>query len=141
MITLAALQMKSVCGDVAANLARIGEAAIEAAGKGASLLITPELGLTGYGAGDAIGELAETADGPLVKRLQAISAETGVAMIAGFAERAGPRSSTALFMSMARQSPSSTANPIFTATMSARCSPRPLRARRCSRIAASNAAC
>ncbi|OBZ92563.1 hydrolase [Pararhizobium polonicum] len=88
MITLAALQMKSESGDVAANLARIAQAAKDAAAAGASLLITPELGLTGYGAGDIIRDLAEPADGPLVKRLQAISAETGVAIIAGFAEKA-----------------------------------------------------
>jgi len=89
MITLAALQMKSESGDIAANLARVGEAARDAAGKGASMLITPELGLTGYGAGDIIRDLAEPVDGPLVQRLQAISAETGVAIIAGFAEKAG----------------------------------------------------
>ncbi|MBP1861325.1 carbon-nitrogen hydrolase family protein [Rhizobium herbae] len=88
MITLAALQMKSESGDVAANLARIGQAAKDAAARGASLLITPELGLTGYGAGDIIRDLAEPANGPLLQRLQAISEETGVAIIAGFAERA-----------------------------------------------------
>lgn len=88
MITLAALQMKSESGDVAANLARIEQAAKEAAGRGASLLMTPELGLTGYGAGDIIRDLAEPADGPLVQRLQAISVEIGVAIIAGFAEKA-----------------------------------------------------
>lgn len=88
MITLAALQMKSESGDVAANLARIEQAAKEAAATGASLLITPELGLTGYGAGDVIGEMAETVDGPLVGQLQAISTELGIAIIAGFAERA-----------------------------------------------------
>lgn len=89
MITLAALQMRSESGNVAANLARVEQAARDAAGKGASLLITPELGLTGYGAGDVIRDLAEPADGPLVQRLQAISVETGVAVIAGFAEKAG----------------------------------------------------
>ncbi|WP_426238702.1 carbon-nitrogen hydrolase family protein [Pararhizobium sp. DWP1-1-3] len=88
MITLAALQMKSESGDTAANLARIEQAAREAQAKGASLLITPELGLTGYGAGDIIRELAEPADGPLVKQLQHISTETGIAVIAGFAEKA-----------------------------------------------------
>ncbi|HTO31656.1 MAG TPA: carbon-nitrogen hydrolase family protein [Pararhizobium sp.] len=88
MITLAALQMKSVPGDVAANLARIEQAVKEAAAKGASLLMTPELGLTGYGAGAIIRDLAEPADGPLVKRLQAMSVATGVAIIAGFAEDA-----------------------------------------------------
>jgi predicted amidohydrolase len=88
MITLAALQMKSESGDTAANLARIGQAARDAAVKGASLLISPELGLTGYGAGDIIRELAEPADGTLVKQLQHISTETGIAIIAGFAEKA-----------------------------------------------------
>ena len=89
MITIAALQMKSEGGDVAANLARIEQAAVDAAAKGASLLVTPELCLTGYGAGDIIRDLAEAADGPAVRELQAISARSGIAIIAGFAERAG----------------------------------------------------
>lgn len=89
MITLAALQMKSESGDVAANLARIEKAAAEAAEKGASLLVTPELGITGYGCGELLTRLAEPADGPTVQRLQAISSQTGVAIIAGFAERDG----------------------------------------------------
>ncbi|WP_438752457.1 carbon-nitrogen hydrolase family protein [Pararhizobium sp. O133] len=88
MITLAALQMKSVPGDVAANLARVEQAAKDAAGRGASLLMTPELGLTGYGAGDVIRDLADSADGALVRRLQVISAQSGIAIIAGFAEQA-----------------------------------------------------
>ncbi|MDQ0321438.1 putative amidohydrolase [Pararhizobium capsulatum DSM 1112] len=86
MITLAALQMKSESGDVSANLARIEKAAIEAAAKGASLLITPELGITGYGGGEAVGLLAEPVDGPIVKALQTLSLKTGIALIAGFAE-------------------------------------------------------
>ncbi len=87
MITLAALQMKSESGDTAANLARIEQAARDAKDKGASLLITPELGLTGYGAGDIIRELAEPVDGPLLRQLQAISTDIGIAIIAGFAEK------------------------------------------------------
>ncbi len=89
MMKLAALQMQSVCGDVAANLDRVARAAKEAASKGATLLITPELGLTGYGAGDAIRALAEPVDGPIVRRLMEISRESGIALIAGFAERDG----------------------------------------------------
>jgi predicted amidohydrolase len=89
MIKIAALQMQSSDADVEANLARVEAAAREAAKAGASLLVTPELCLTGYGAGDVITELAEPADGPIVQRLQAISTETGVAIIAGFAERDG----------------------------------------------------
>ncbi|ASY64030.1 5-aminopentanamidase [Sinorhizobium sojae CCBAU 05684] len=86
---LAGLQMKSVGGDIAANLARIEGAAVEAAAKGATLLVTPELGITGYGAGALIAELAQPADGPIVHQLQRISRSAGIAIIAGFAERDG----------------------------------------------------
>jgi predicted amidohydrolase len=89
MMKLAALQMQSAAGDVAANLDRIARAAAEAAGQGATLLLTPELGVTGYGAGEALTALAEAPDGAIVRRLKAISAETGIALIAGFAERDG----------------------------------------------------
>lgn len=86
---LAALQMQAVAGDVAANLARIEKAAREAATAGANLLITPELALTGYGAGEAIRKLAEPAAGEQADRLAAISDATGIGIVAGFAERDG----------------------------------------------------
>ncbi|MCY1325536.1 (R)-stereoselective amidase [compost metagenome] len=89
MMKLAAFQMQSVAGDVAANLDRIARAAKEAAAEGATLLLTPELGVTGYGVGEALTALAEAPDGAIVQRLKAISAETGIAIIAGFAERDG----------------------------------------------------
>ncbi|OHV81376.1 carbon-nitrogen hydrolase family protein [Ensifer sp. LCM 4579] len=89
MMKLAGLQMRSVGGDIAANLARIEGAAAEAAGKGATLMVTPELSITGYGAGAFIAELAQPADGSIVKQLQRISRATGIAIIAGFAERDG----------------------------------------------------
>jgi predicted amidohydrolase len=87
MMRIAALQMQSVPGDVQANLARIERAAIEAARGGADLLITPELGLTGYGAGEAITALAEPANGDQLRALQAISSANRIVIIAGFAER------------------------------------------------------
>ncbi|SIQ33781.1 Predicted amidohydrolase [Rhizobium sp. RU20A] len=89
MARIAALQMKVACGDVAANLARIATAAAEAKAAGADLLVLPELALTGYGADAALAGMAEPVDGPQVTRLRAISRETGVAIIAGFAERDG----------------------------------------------------
>ncbi|MDX0124696.1 hydrolase [Sinorhizobium meliloti] len=87
MMKLAALQMKSIGGDVAANLARIERAAIGASGEGASLLVAPELAITGYGAGEAIRRLAEPADGRIVRELGRISLKTGIAIVAGFAEQ------------------------------------------------------
>lgn len=84
---LAALQMHAVPGDRTANIFRIETAAREAAENGADLLVAPELAVTGYGAGDMISELAEPADGDLAERLAALSRETGVALVVGFAER------------------------------------------------------
>lgn len=86
---IAALQMRAVAGDPAANLARIERAAGEAAAAGATLLIAPELAVTGYGAGEAIGKLAEPADGPLVDRLAAIAERAGLSIACGIAERDG----------------------------------------------------
>lgn len=56
---------------------------------GANLLVVPELAVTGYGAGEQLRALAEPADGAIVTRLAEIALTTGVAVIAGFAERAG----------------------------------------------------
>lgn len=85
---ITALQMRCIAGDVDANLAQIETAARKAAAQGADLLIAPELALTGYGAGDAIAALAEPAGGPAISRLDRIAAETGVAIVTGFAEAA-----------------------------------------------------
>jgi predicted amidohydrolase len=89
MIRLSALQKQTAGADPAANLARIETAAHEAARAGATLLVTPELGITSYGGGEKIRELAEPADGPIVARLGDIARNTGVALVAGFAEKAG----------------------------------------------------
>ena len=86
---LAILQMQAKAGDVAANLARIERAAEDAAAQGAHLLVAPELAVTGYGAGAAMAALAEPANGPAARRLAALSARLGIALIVGFAERDG----------------------------------------------------
>lgn len=86
---IAALQMQAVAGDVEANLARIEAAMRDAARQGATLLVTPELAIPGYGAGDAMAALAEAPEGASWRRLAAMSRETRIAVIAGFAERDG----------------------------------------------------
>ncbi len=86
---LASLQMQAVPGDVTANLVRIARAAREGANAGASILVTPELSVTGYGAGDALDTLAEPPDGPSVRELHALAGEWDIALVAGFAERDG----------------------------------------------------
>ena len=89
MMRIAALQMQAVAGDVEANLGRIEKAMRAASGQGAALLVAPELALQGYGAGTAMAALAEEPAGASWRRLAAVSQETGVAAIAGFAERGG----------------------------------------------------
>ncbi len=86
---IAALQLRAEAGNPAENLASIERAAGEAAAAGAVLLIAPELAVTGYGAGEAIGELAEGVDGPVVDRLAAIAQDAGIAIVCGIAERDG----------------------------------------------------
>lgn len=95
---IALLQMRAVAGDVDANLATIERAAEEAAAGGAELLVTPELATTGYGAGEAIRELAEAIEGPQLARLGNISGRHDLALVAGFAERAGGKVYNALAM-------------------------------------------
>ena len=86
---IAALQMQAVAGGQEENLSRIGKAARKAADAGANLLIAPELALPGYGAGEEMQKLSAGVDGEAVARLAHISVEAGIAIIAGFAERAG----------------------------------------------------
>lgn len=88
---IAALQMVARAGDVRANLAMIGEAAAEAKAAGAEILVAPELAVPGYGAGEAIRALAEPVSGGQLAVLGAMSAEHGIAVLAGFAERAGEK--------------------------------------------------
>ena len=86
---IAILQMIARPGDVTANLKQIEAAAEKAAAGGADLLIAPELATTGYGAADAIRDLAEPAEGAQVTALTAMAERQGLAIVAGFAERDG----------------------------------------------------
>lgn len=89
MMRIAALQMRAVPGEPAANLDRIERAAREAAAAGAKLLVAPELAVTGYGAGDIIRSLAEPVGGDTERRLSHVARKARVGIVAGFAERAG----------------------------------------------------
>lgn len=76
--------------DPAAALDRLADRARAAAEAGARLLVGPEMSLTGYNLEPRVIErLAEPADGPLSSAVAAIAADTGVAIVHGFPERAG----------------------------------------------------
>lgn len=84
---IAVLQMSAAAGDTESNLASIAASAHQAAEGGATILVTPELAVTGYGAGEAMAALASPADGGLISaRLDAIAREAGLVLVAGFAE-------------------------------------------------------
>lgn len=85
---IAGFQMEPVVGDIEANLDKIAGAAAKAAQEDARLLIAPELALTGYGAAEAFPELATPAHGPVTDKLSEIAAVHGIAILAGFAEKA-----------------------------------------------------
>jgi predicted amidohydrolase len=85
---VAALQMQPA-GTVGGNIASIEKAAIAAAAFGAKLLVTPEMGVTGYAIWDDIPHLAETRTGPLIQRVTGIATATNLTIVVGFPERDG----------------------------------------------------
>ncbi len=74
--------------DVAANLSRIAELAAEAAQRGADLVTFPELSVTGL---DDPADRAEPVSGHAVTRLMAIASRHNLHLVAGLAEKDGPR--------------------------------------------------
>jgi predicted amidohydrolase len=90
---VATLQMESVPGDKAANLAKIDRFAAEAAAAGARLLLTPECSVTGYWflrnlSSEQFAALAEPVpDGGSTQALKAIAQRHGISVGAGWIER------------------------------------------------------
>jgi predicted amidohydrolase len=83
VLRIAGLQTAGHPGDVEANLAELERAATTATGRGAELLITPELFLTGYDVGDLLYALAAQ---PLLDRACAIAREHALALVVGLPE-------------------------------------------------------
>jgi predicted amidohydrolase len=77
-------------GTAARNLDRLEARAAAAASAGASLLICPEMFLTGYNIGAAAAaRLAEAADGPSLARAARIARDHGIGLLFGYPERGG----------------------------------------------------
>ncbi|WP_409463348.1 carbon-nitrogen hydrolase family protein [Amycolatopsis sp. GA6-003] len=69
---------------------RLPEAMAAAAERGAELIVTAEMGTTGYHIGaKAVAELAEPADGPRAAELGELAAKHKIAVVYGYPERAG----------------------------------------------------
>ena len=88
VLRIAGLQTAGTPGDVEANLAELELAAADAAAKGARLLITPEMFLTGYDIGPV--QAAENSRLPLTERVADIAVRQKIAILAGLPEPCGP---------------------------------------------------
>jgi NAD+ synthase (glutamine-hydrolysing) len=84
---IALAQLDATVGDLAGNTHRILEAATQAAGQGADLLLTPELSLTGYPPEDLLlrGHFLDACDA----RLAEIAAATPLPLLLGHPQRKG----------------------------------------------------
>ncbi len=82
---------RGVPGSTDEALAALDDAAARAAARGAALLVTGELFLSGYALGDRMARAAEPADGPAARAVAAIAARHGLAVVYGCPERDGAR--------------------------------------------------
>ena len=82
--TIAAAQLAPRLGDLAANLALYESTLTEARGRGADLVVFPELSLTGYLLRDMVSTVALPLDSPEVNRLRELSKD--IAFVAGLVE-------------------------------------------------------
>jgi 5-aminopentanamidase len=87
-VRLGAAQLAPVLGDLGGNRARAATAIAEAAGRGAQLVVAPELCTSGYGFADAAEARAsaEPVDGPSVGGWRDLAAAHGIVIVAGLCE-------------------------------------------------------
>jgi predicted amidohydrolase len=86
-----ALQMEATPGDVAGNVAALVEL-VHSHGRGADLVVTPELVTSGYDLellGSAGLDLAEPLGGPSVATVADVAADVGATVVLGLLERDG----------------------------------------------------
>ena len=88
---IAVCQAEGVNGDVAKAIDLVRSQAEVAASRGASLVVFPEMFLTGYNIGEAAFKLAEPVDGPLAAAVGKIAWDSGVSILYGYPERSGDR--------------------------------------------------
>ncbi len=87
-VTIASVQMDVKIGDQVTTLARMAEWIDRAAGRGADIVLFPELVLSaGYSLGDKFYDVAETIPGPGTEALARKAKEHKLYVVAGMAER------------------------------------------------------
>ncbi len=86
---IAVVQLDCVLGDLEANLQKIERYVATAGAQGASFVVIPELGTTGYFVSDRLDEFAETVPGPTTERLGAMARAHNTYVVCGMIERDG----------------------------------------------------
>ena len=86
-IRVACGQFAAKPGDAPSNVARMIRYASQARSEGCSLIVFPELIVTGYLAPECVLSLAEPLTGPSVNRLAQAADQIGIAIAFGMAER------------------------------------------------------
>jgi predicted amidohydrolase len=85
---IAIYQGPAEAGSIARNLDLLKARAMEAAGRGARLMICPEMFLSGYNIGpEQASRLAEPANGLALTRVAALARGSGIALLLGYPER------------------------------------------------------
>jgi predicted amidohydrolase len=79
-------QTESIAADKEANMATMNAAVTQAKKQGASIVIFPELSLTGYVVRDQIYELAEQIPGPSTRAMEKIARDANVHIVFGMPE-------------------------------------------------------
>jgi predicted amidohydrolase len=85
---IACWQTAGTPGDPAANLAALRATAAQAVARGAELLVTPEMFLTGYDLGPDTARLVREAAPGLLEAVRATAREHGLALVVGMPELA-----------------------------------------------------
>jgi 5-aminopentanamidase len=88
---LALYQGAGVSARPGENRAIMARVAGECAALGCGLVVFPELFASGYNIGDEVLDLAERVDGDTAKALSMAASDNGIAILAGYPERAGDR--------------------------------------------------
>jgi len=91
MTVIAACQLAPTLGDPAANRDKVAAVVGQAVGRGAELVVLPELVSSGYAFADRAEawELAEEVDGPTLSAWRQLAADHGIVLVGGFCERSG----------------------------------------------------
>ncbi len=83
--TIALASQNSICGLYKENLSKCIKLSTEASEKGASLILFPEMNLTGYASGKKLIDIARPISTELIDTLQDISSKESITIVAGLA--------------------------------------------------------